>query len=526
MKCSILALTLAGALMLAGCGGGSKTATMSGGPAVGGGGTPTPTPTPGGGSGGGGTSDAGAVLTTLEQLPTSIDRMSSRQQEETSGFPGQSCDTAMSCQTLLKSRVAAATAPTGTMPRFQGTTTVQTQDGADVTVRFYAGWLNNSMFLAERAPIPESTSARPLSNGRLYWVRYLSIGRGDSTPVTGVYRGDAVDTLGNYGTSELNYAGEQLTLTINIPSYPVMTWPNIPVQNGTFDNGVRFGDNVLGPNKVVGWFYQGREVGGTFSWRQTLDPDSHTRGAFGAKMSGGSRTSGGDETVLASWEQLPTLIDRMDRRAHTRADDNPFRCDSTFLCGALLKSRLAAATAPTGTMRQFQGTTTDRTQDGVDVTVNFWGSWLDNSIAFVETAQHPELWPGPNGRRSQFLSLGRLDRNPMYGVYRGDAVDTWGNYGTSELNYVHEAGLGGQMGLTINFPNIDAMTWPNIPVENGRFDNGVRGADNVLGPNKVVGHFYQGGEVGGVFTWRRTLERGTRDDTRGAFGAKLTPDEP
>lgn len=206
MKGTISVLAVAGTLMLAGCGGGSKTATMSGGPAVGGetptptptptprsvaieglptghtletgtiragqsrtvgeaGGvttlvrcsgsedcnvmvasdgtatltsgslrvetqralitlvppTPTPTPIPGVGTPGGGTTPI-----TWEQLPSLVDRMDHEEsvnKEDTYPVPLQ-CSSLTDCQSVAKILLAAATEPTGTRRRFQGTSTL------------------------------------------------------------------------------------------------------------------------------------------------------------------------------------------------------------------------------------------------------------------------------------------------------------------------------------------------------------------------------------------------------------------
>ena len=285
MKETILALAVAGALMLAGCGGGSKTATMSGGPSVGGGGggtpTPTPTPTPGDGSGGGTTAG-----TTWEQLPGLVDSMNRRSLNRSTDYPRTFCSDLTDCQTIVKSLLATATEPTGTMRRFRGTRTVQTTGSDTATETYYGGWLDNSIFIMESIPRPE-----PTETGSTRWVHWFSMGIRDRNPVAGVYRGDAVDHDGNWGTSELNYVGSatggNLGLTINIPAHgarAVMRWSNIPVDNGgSFDNGISFSDNVVGPNRVNGRFYQGGEIGGTFLYRWTLDIPDTIIGAFGAE---------------------------------------------------------------------------------------------------------------------------------------------------------------------------------------------------------------------------------------------------
>ena len=241
------------------------------------GGTPTfttvPLTIPGGGTAG----------TTWEQLPTLIDRMETHHQLRSDDFPGPSCDDdTMGCQAIIKSMVESATEPTGAMQRFQGTRTVQTDGGVSVTGNYWGGWLENSIFIAERLP-----RLVPL-DGHTHWHRLISMGIRNRDPVAGVYRGDAVDREGNWGSSELNYtggdAGGQLDLTINIQPHRAMRWSNIPVDNeGHFFTEVRYADNVVGPNMLLGLFYQGDEVGGVFSYRWSLAIGDDVSGAFGAK---------------------------------------------------------------------------------------------------------------------------------------------------------------------------------------------------------------------------------------------------
>ena len=70
-------------------------------------------------------------------------------------------------------------------------------------------------------------------------------------------------------------------------------------------------------------------------------------------------------------------------------------------------------------------------------------------------------------------------------------------------------------------------TWTNVSVDNeGYFDNGIAQNRQGLGAHKLEGSFYQGGEVGGVFSYRKG--RTTRDGiaSLGVFGGKLVPDTP
>ena len=267
MKGTILALAVAGALMMAGCGGGgSKSVSM----------TPTSAPEP--------------SMLTWELLPTMIPLINASVSTASSNFPYQvdHSDTSVIFPVFLD----AATEPTGTMRRFRGTRTLQLEDGRSVTGNFWGGWLNNSIFLVENIPGRNEVNLLP------YWRREIAAGiinrDNREVPVTGVYRGDAVDGEGNWGTSELNYTGTidrgQLDLTIDIPAHRhrgTMSWSNIPVFNRdiysyTFNHSVPF--RIIGPNSLSGSFYQGGEVGGRFNYRWSLATEDSVRGAFGAKL--------------------------------------------------------------------------------------------------------------------------------------------------------------------------------------------------------------------------------------------------
>ena len=235
----------------------------------------------------------------------------------------------------------------------------------------------------------------------------------------------------------------------------------------------------------------------------------------------------GGGTVGTTWEQLPSLVDRMDYRARVTKDEfpAPIQCDTLTDCQSVVKSLLAAATEPTGTRRRFQGTRTLQTVGGVSFTDAYWGGWLDNSIFIVQNASiqlDPETGDPVTGidREQVRFSMGIRNRNPVAGVYRGDAVDREGNWGTSELRYT-----GGQLGLTINIPVWPVMRWPNVPVDDsGRFNNNAgHDSDGPVGPQSLWGSFYQGDEVGGVFNYKRRPGSGRNHSIHGAFGAKRTP---
>ena len=69
-------------------------------------------------------------------------------------------------------------------------------------------------------------------------------------------------------------------------------------------------------------------------------------------------------------------------------------------------------------------------------------------------------------------------------------------------------------------------TWTNVSVDNeGYFDNGIAQNRQELGAHKLEGSFYQGGEVGGVFSYRKAQNR-DGGASLGVFGGKLVPDTP
>lgn len=429
MKTMILAVALAGALMLAGCGGGSKTATMSGGPAVGGGGggeTPTPTPMP------------------ITGLPDNHTLTSRTIPAGGTMVIGRGSWVYISCPAGGADCVITVAAD-GTATSTGGTPTIMRSEDPD----------------------PTDTPGTPLfglPDGHTLTSRTIAAG--------------ATVTIGTNASLSCPSGGEACVITVS--------------ESGS-----------------------ARSTGGTPIVIVTIII---------------TRPTPGGGTVGTTWEQLPSLVDRADRRTRIRSSDFPdvfpgMSCEDNFTnCQAIVKSLLAAATEPTGTTRRLQGTRTLQTQDGVSVTGSYWGGWLDNSIFIVEIL--PRLEPTEDGRTvwTHRISMGTRDTNPVAGVYRGEAVDMEGNWGTSELNYVGGA-TGGNLGLTVNIPARAAravMRWSNIPVDNGGFfHNNIAYSDNVVGPNRVQGRFYQGGEAGGTWTyrWRLAFE----DAVYGVFGAKRTP---
>ena len=241
-------------------------------------------PTPGVGNPGG-----GSTPVTWAQLPSLVDRMNARVSNQKDSFPSPvPCGPITNCQAEVKTILAASTETTGTSRRFRGTRTFQTITGIRVTGTSWGGWLDNSIFLVEHTPISLLDPNEP--EREMDWTnhRRISMGIRNRNPVTGTYRGEAVDRFSNWGTAELNYAGGQVDLTINIPNWEVMRWSNVPVHdNGHLDNELPFDpDAAQGPRRLKGWFYQGDEVGGVFAYRLSRGLPQHSQyltGAFGAK---------------------------------------------------------------------------------------------------------------------------------------------------------------------------------------------------------------------------------------------------
>ena len=267
----------------------------------------------------------------------------------------------------------------------------------------------------------------------------------------------------------------------------------------------------------------------------------------------GSRAPIAVERPLIDWQELPTLVSRMNSRAQVRSNDFPGpSCDGGVVdCQAVVKDRLAIAAEQDWFLRNgkfigigFEGIVPG-SHTGTARNPNYYGEWLDNSIFMLESPAKPDglpvVPPKPHGYFSgdpvhgtnywqRAISMGIKDTNPVVGVYRGRALAD-GSLGTFELTYERGA-TGGQLSLQIYFPWLwgdgHPAIWSNISVGNeGAFDNGIRASDNVVGPSKLEGRFYRGGEVGGVFVYRW----GDRNDpsgydSAGAFGGKLVPDGP
>ena len=252
-------------------------------------------------------------LISWRELPALVERYDHWTQIQSSDFPGTSCDDGVTaCRTLVKSMLTHATEETEVRgwdggerfggraaswlgKRFSGTMPDAPAYYPAGYPTHFGGWLDNSIFIVYRRDMTADDPGRPtgqdayfndITSGS-YYQRLISMGIRDTNPVTGVYRGDAVDARGVSGYFELNYTsgatGGQLSATITVGS--PMTWSNVPVDNnGAFDNGIRPADHrETGPNQLTGRFYQGGEVGGVFVY----NTGSHWRnyGAFGGKLS-------------------------------------------------------------------------------------------------------------------------------------------------------------------------------------------------------------------------------------------------
>ena len=258
------------------------------------------------------------------------------------------------------------------------------------------------------------------------------------------------------------------------------------------------------------------------------------------------------ETPLITWRELPTLVDRMTHRTELRSRSfaGPSCDDGVTACQAVVKTLLANATEnrreefsslsfagrvkKSAPMRWFSGRRTfeiEYTYNGVtyprDVTEYFYGAWLDNSIFIASDG--PILHPYSSeadayfGRAAgaRYLSMGIRDTDPVTGVYRGLSVTNGNNNGTFELNYTSSA-TGGQLDMTLRNHIHNTYTWMNVSVDNeGYFDNDITKSDGVLGANKLEGRFYQGGEVGGVYSYRLGQNPNADLFGYGAFGGKL-----
>ena len=255
------------------------------------------------------------------------------------------------------------------------------------------------------------------------------------------------------------------------------------------------------------------------------------------------------EPSLPTWEQLPTLVDRMNHRTELRSKASAgSSCDDgVTACQAVVKTLLANVRERYGATGYFEGRRNfeiEYTVDGVTSSTaefeTFEGHWLDNSIFIAADATaYIRSLPGNEYVDAYFdssdpslllLSMGIRDTNPIRGVYRGFSVGPDYHQGSFELTYTSGA-TGGQLDMTLNtsIPYTGTYTWTNVSVDNqGYFDNNITRDDRVLGANKLEGSFYQGGEVGGVYSYRSGQNWDDSDSffVYGAFGGKLVPDTP
>ena len=133
------------------------------------------------------------------------------------------------------------------------------------------------------------------------------------------------------------------------------------------------------------------------------------------------------EPSLPTWEQLPTLVDRMNHRTELRSKASAgSSCDDgVTACQAVVKTLLANVREQYGATGYFEGTRNFETTADFET---FEGYWLDNSIfiAAETTAYSPSL-PGNEyvdayfdiSDRLLLLSMGIRDTNPIRG-YIGD----------------------------------------------------------------------------------------------------------
>ena len=504
MKRTILALAVAGALMLAGCGGGgSKSVSM----------TPTPAPTvrlsplpvPGGPAVPRGPETPAVVV----EIPDNTVRIN----------PGQTRNM------RVGERSVSIQCPSGGVPCHVGVNDGSLWYRLDGAVPFARVNLLSptpppTPPPPEPEPTPDSYTAISLPSGHDLESGTMPAGTGwvvheTSDTVTAVTcpagGEDCVVSVTENGAESIGGVLTVRTIsitTVELPRGHTLMTGNIPAGTSLTvheANGIR--TVVTCP------------AGGEDCFVTLME--------YGAEVIGGvltvESTSVGLGTVAlrsipmpTTWEQLPTTVDSMDYRAAYETTGYPWPSCSTLAgCQSVVKSLLATATEPTGTRRRFQGTRTVRTSGGDTATETYYGGWLDNSV-FVASGitSHSPI----DGRTvwRQMLSMGIADTAPVTGVYRGEAVSTTGTAGTSKLNYTSNA-TGGKLDLTITMRDLD-MVWSNIPVDGGgKFHD--ESADAAIGPQRLRGAFYQGGEVGGRFIYRVTSSA----STYGAFGAELTP---
>ena len=258
------------------------------------------------------------------------------------------------------------------------------------------------------------------------------------------------------------------------------------------------------------------------------------------------------EPPLVSWGELPALVDRMTHRTELRGrffagascEDGVTTCfftgasceDGVTACQAVVKDLLAVA--------REQGERSHRPLPvkwfGASNVLGgrFDGGWLDNSIFIVNTPierthllRDTDYWlNGSFG--AHFISMGIRDTNPVTGVYRGGALfnlNVRADVVPFELRYTSND-AGGQLDMALLGRYEGLGTWTNISVDNeGYFKHDATFTDGREGPKELEGRFYQGGEVGGVYSFSLAAGDGRPETIMagyGAFGGKLVPASP
>ena len=257
-------------------------------------------------------------------------------------------------------------------------------------------------------------------------------------------------------------------------------------------------------------------------------------------------------TPLITWRELPTLVDRMTHRTELRSKSFAgSSCDDgVTACQAVVKTLLANATEvdlSAGRPRyswwaRVHSASPMKWFSWREVDTEHYGAWLDNSIFIASYDPFSNDRDAPNypineaddyfsssARTQRYLSMGIRDTNPVTGVYRGVAITGASPNGVNvldlfELTYTSSA-TGGQLDMTTQYYGAN-YTWTNVSVDNeGYFNNDITRSDGVRGGNKLEGRFYQGGEVGGVYSLRVHQDPSPNsylDSFRhGVFGGKL-----
>ena len=242
------------------------------------------------------------------------------------------------------------------------------------------------------------------------------------------------------------------------------------------------------------------------------------------------------ESPLVSLGELPALVDRMNHRTEIRSVHFPgtSSCDDgVAACQAVVKTAIADG-------REHPSLSNPGPDFGEifvrsprsDLRVHM-GAWLENSI-YIYSQSFPTLRSDYDSHREyppRAISMGIRDTTPVTGVYRGWAISEDRLVPSSNFELTYTSGAtGGQLDMTVELRDTAnspfTYTWTNVSVDNeGYFDNGIAQNRQELGAHKLEGSFYQGGEVGGVFSYRKAQNR-DGGASLGVFGGKLVPDTP